>query len=175
MGVAASEILARDKALSGTEPKQPEIIAAVPRYWPPQYGIDGEGQADQIVQPLNVGDAGPREDRDNKCLNGGGKAKGRRPVGRDAAVGDEVATRRMQNLWAVQSLRSSAGEEICSGQQREVTDDVRVPRTFSVRHPGLAGVANLPSITSCTTATNSRTPKGFNRAHVAPSFFAETK
>ncbi len=95
---AASEILARDKALSGTEPEQPEIIAAVPRYWPPQYDIDGEGQADQIVQPLNVEDVPPREDRDNKCLNGGGKGKGGRPVGRDAAVGVEVATRRMQNL-----------------------------------------------------------------------------
>ncbi len=72
---AASEILARDKALSGTEPEQPEIIAAVPRYWPPQYDIDGEGQADQIVQPLNVEDVPPREDRDNKCLNGAVKEK----------------------------------------------------------------------------------------------------
>ncbi len=33
------------------EPKQPEIIAAVPRYWPPQYDIDGEGQAIRSSSP----------------------------------------------------------------------------------------------------------------------------
>lgn len=48
---AASEILAGDKAPSGTEPKQPEIIAAVRRYSPPQYDIDGEGQPIRSSSP----------------------------------------------------------------------------------------------------------------------------
>ncbi len=33
------------------EPKQPEIIAAVRRYWPPQYDIDGEGQPMRSSSP----------------------------------------------------------------------------------------------------------------------------